>query len=122
MLAVPAQAVAFEEGHRICYVAHDDGLERREVKLGEGTEDFLEISHGLHEGEQVVLNPSLSDVQDDISEETPLAAETTLSAGRFLAASRARPAGGRVAISSDERNGGMGWPSSIWSLGFIVSG
>ncbi len=80
VLAVPAQAVAFEEGHRICYVAHDDVLERREVKLGEGTEDFLEISHGLHEGEQVVLNPSLSDVQDDISEETPLAAETTLSA------------------------------------------
>ena len=83
VLAVPAQAVAFEEGHRVCYVAHEEGLERREVKLGEGTEDFLEISHGLHEGEQVVLNPALADVQDDISEETPLAAETTLSQAGF---------------------------------------
>jgi HlyD family secretion protein len=79
VLAVPAQAVAYEEGHRICYVAHDDSLERREVKLGEGTEDYLEVSQGLHEGEQVVLNPSPSDMHDDVSEETPLAADETLS-------------------------------------------
>jgi HlyD family secretion protein len=79
VLTVPAEAVAYEEGHEICYVAHEDGLERREVKLGEGTRDLLEISEGLHEGEQVVLNPVLSEVQLDISEETPLAAETTFS-------------------------------------------
>jgi HlyD family secretion protein len=79
VLAVPAQAVASEEGHKFCYVAHDESLERREVKLGESTEDFLEISQGLQEGEQVVLNPSPDAMRDDISEETPLAAETTLS-------------------------------------------
>jgi HlyD family secretion protein len=92
VLAVPAQAVAFEEGHRICYVAHDDSLERREVKLGEGTEDFLEIMQGLQEGEQVVLNPSPSDMQDDISEETPLAAEATLSKTSLAAVEPVRQA------------------------------
>ena len=58
VLAVPTVAIAHEEGREFCYVVHDEGLERREVKLGEGTRDLLEISEGLHEGEQVVLNPA----------------------------------------------------------------
>jgi HlyD family secretion protein len=79
VLAVPTEAVTHEDGHEICYVAHEEGLERREVKLGEGTQDLLEISAGLHEGEQVVLNPILSEVQQDTSEESPLVSEATFS-------------------------------------------
>jgi HlyD family secretion protein len=79
VLAVPAEAVAHEDGHEICYVAHEEGVERREVKLGEATEDLLEISEGLHEGEQVVLNPILSHVQEDVSEETHLLSESRFS-------------------------------------------
>jgi len=77
VLAVPAEAVSTEDGREICYVAHEDSLERREVKLGEGTQDFLEISEGLHEGEQVVLKPVLSEVEQDTNEETPLVSEAT---------------------------------------------
>ena len=58
MLTVPTEAVVSEGGHDICYVAHEDGLERREVKLGQSNQDLLEITDGLGEGEQVVLNPS----------------------------------------------------------------
>jgi hypothetical protein len=76
---VPTEAVTHEEGHEICYVAHEDGLERREIKLGEGTQDLLEVSAGLHEGEEVVLNPIPSEVQQDTSEETPLVSEATFS-------------------------------------------
>ena len=65
-------------GERSATWSHDDGLERREVKLGEGTQDFLEISEGLHEGEQVVLKPVLSEVEQDTNEETPLVSEADL--------------------------------------------
>ena len=78
VLAVPVGAVTHEEGRDVCYVAHDDSLERREVKLGEGTQELLEVSEGLHEGEQVVLNPILSEVEQDTSEESPLVSEPTL--------------------------------------------
>jgi HlyD family secretion protein len=79
VLAVPAEAVAFEDGREVCYVAHEDGLERREVTLGEGTEDLLEICKGLHEGEQVVLNPNVSEVQHDTSTLAVPISETTFS-------------------------------------------
>ena len=79
VLAVPAEAVTYEDGMEICYVVHDEGLERRQVEVGEGTRDLVEVSRGLHEGEQVVLNPVLAQVQEDTSEETPLVSESTLS-------------------------------------------
>lgn len=77
VLAVPAEAIAHEVGHEFCYVALDDGLERREVKLGDGTPELLEISMGLREGERVVLNPVASEVETDIRLETPLVNEDT---------------------------------------------
>lgn len=79
VLAVPTEAVAHEDGREFCYVAHEGGLERREIKLGEGTMDLLEVSEGLREGEQVVLNPVLPDVLEDATEETPLVSESRLS-------------------------------------------
>jgi HlyD family secretion protein len=72
VLAVPTLAIAHEDGREFCYVVHDDGLERREVRLGEGTRDMLEISEGLHEGEDVVLNPHPSELEEDIIDETLL--------------------------------------------------
>jgi HlyD family secretion protein len=80
VLAVPTLAVTQEEGREICYVVHDDGLERREVRLGEGTRDLLEVSEGLHEGEQVVLNPIHSEVEQDTTDDTPLLPESRLAA------------------------------------------
>jgi HlyD family secretion protein len=62
VLAIPSEAIAIENGHDVCLVVHDDGLERREVKLGQVTRDLAEVTQGLTEGEQVVLNPSLDDV------------------------------------------------------------
>ncbi|MDR3634858.1 MAG: efflux RND transporter periplasmic adaptor subunit, partial [Isosphaeraceae bacterium] len=58
VLAVPPEAVAVEEGQDVCYVAHDEGLERREVKTGQATGNLLEVTEGLEEGEEVVLDPS----------------------------------------------------------------
>lgn len=73
VLAVPIEAVASEDGHDVCYVAHEDGLERRRVSLGEATHDLLEVADGLEEGERVVLNPRLDEVILDMNESYTLA-------------------------------------------------
>jgi HlyD family secretion protein len=59
VLAVPTMAVIVQDQHEICYVGHDDRLERREVKVTQATEDYLEVLEGLSEGEEVVVDPSL---------------------------------------------------------------
>ena len=56
-LVIPTEAVAFDSGHEYCYVARADSLERRDLTVGESSEDLLEVTAGLIEGEQVVLNP-----------------------------------------------------------------
>lgn len=57
VLTVPPESVAFEDGHGVCYVAVENGLERREVTLGRSTPNQLEILGGLNDGETVVLDP-----------------------------------------------------------------
>jgi HlyD family secretion protein len=78
VLAVPPEALAVEGGQEVCYVAHEDGLERREVKIGESTRDLVEVREGLEEGEQVVLDPNQhEDVAEAITstETTPIPSE-----------------------------------------------
>jgi HlyD family secretion protein len=67
VLAIPPEAVRLENGHDVCLVVHEDGLEHREVKLGQVTNDLAEVTAGLAEGEQIVLNPSLDDLNQDAS-------------------------------------------------------
>ncbi|HEV3122604.1 MAG TPA: efflux RND transporter periplasmic adaptor subunit, partial [Isosphaeraceae bacterium] len=57
-LVIPPAAVANENGHEVCYVASADGFERREVTIGTGTRELLEVTDGLTEGEEVVLDPA----------------------------------------------------------------
>ena len=74
VLAVPSDAVRFENGHDFCFVAHEDGLERREVKLGQVTSDLSEVTEGLEEGEQVVINPPKQNLE---LEDSPAGADLT---------------------------------------------
>ncbi|TAL04476.1 MAG: HlyD family efflux transporter periplasmic adaptor subunit [Verrucomicrobia bacterium] len=52
---VPMQAVAPDGGKQICYVAGGFKPERREVQVGEFTDEFIEVKTGLKEGERVLL-------------------------------------------------------------------
>jgi HlyD family secretion protein len=63
VLAVPSEAIRFEHGHEFCFVVHEDGLERREVMLGQVTSDLSEVTEGLEEGEEVVINPPKEDLE-----------------------------------------------------------
>lgn len=56
VLIVPVQAVTEREGKHYAYVVGSIGTTRREVKIGESNEQFVEILAGLNEGESVVLD------------------------------------------------------------------
>jgi HlyD family secretion protein len=62
VLAVPARAIVGDHApgkSAYCLVLTSDGAEQREVTLGMRNEKMVEISSGLREGEQVVVNPRL---------------------------------------------------------------
>ena len=80
---MPTTAIAHEDGREFCYVAHDDGLERREVKLGGGTPDFLEISEGLRKASRSCSTRYPGRCQD-ITDETLLISEAKLADGETV--------------------------------------
>jgi len=87
VLAVPAEAVAVEDGRDVCYVAGADGLRRRNVTIGRSSRDLLEVTRGLAEGEQVVLNPSNIDgLPSLVVAEGPGASTSEVSATEAFAA------------------------------------
>jgi len=60
VLAIPHQTIRSDHGKKFCYLAHDDELERREVKIGHDTCDMVEVLGGLAEGDLVALDPPKS--------------------------------------------------------------
>ena len=61
VLAVPSEAIVTDHGYDICFVVHEDSLERRQVTVGNTTRTLVEVTQGLEAGEQVVLNPQRDD-------------------------------------------------------------
>jgi HlyD family secretion protein len=61
VLAIPSEAVLVDHGYEICFVVHEDSVERRQVKVGQTTRELVEVTDGLEAGEQVVLNPQPDD-------------------------------------------------------------
>jgi HlyD family secretion protein len=57
VLAIPHEAVVSEQNRQVCFLPREEHLERREVKVGLGTTDWIEITGGLSEGDEVALNP-----------------------------------------------------------------
>jgi RND family efflux transporter MFP subunit len=55
-LTVPIQGVTEVDGQHVCYVVSGGKIERREVTIGDGNEQLVQILSGLTEGEQVALD------------------------------------------------------------------
>ncbi len=68
---IPVQAVSLNEGKQVCYVTGGLKPERREVEIGEFTDEFIEIKKGLKEGEKVLLRPPDGTEQDNGREIKP---------------------------------------------------
>ena len=57
VIAVPHEAVLPDRAGEVCFVAVGEHLERRPVKVGRTTPELIEITEGLQEGEEIVLDP-----------------------------------------------------------------
>jgi HlyD family secretion protein len=57
VLSVPSEAVFLEGEQPVCYVVHEDRLERRPITVGYASHDLKEVTKGLAPGEEVVLQP-----------------------------------------------------------------
>lgn len=55
VVQIPVQAVSLNEGKQVCYVVGGMKPERREVEVGEFSDEFIEIKRGINEGERVLL-------------------------------------------------------------------
>ncbi|MBX9622770.1 MAG: efflux RND transporter periplasmic adaptor subunit [Gemmataceae bacterium] len=55
-LTVPVQAVTEAGGKHVCYVAAGGGVERREVTIGDGNDQLVQVTDGLAEGDKVALD------------------------------------------------------------------
>jgi RND family efflux transporter MFP subunit len=55
-LTVPVQAVTEAGGKHVCYVVTGDRIERREVTIGEGNEQLVQVLDGIAEGDRVALD------------------------------------------------------------------
>jgi len=65
---VPLQAVTYHDDKRVVYVSNGGRPQRREIEVGAFSESFIEVTSGLHEGEEVLLLPpqqSLADSRGD---------------------------------------------------------
>ncbi len=80
VLTVPSESVVNNEGQVVCYVVHGDDLERRPVKLGRVTQNLTEVTAGLREGEQIVLDPDPEEMLDESEDTTAVVSSPSESA------------------------------------------
>ncbi len=57
VLQIPIQAVISTTGHYFTFVAVGSNAERRELKIGDANDEYMEILDGVAEGEYVIMNP-----------------------------------------------------------------
>ncbi len=57
VLQIPVQSVLSFSGHFYTYVASVKGAERREIKVGDANDEYMEILDGVAVGEKVVMSP-----------------------------------------------------------------
>lgn len=67
VLQAPVQSIINVMGTTFAYVLTPSGPEKRDVKVGDSNDEFMEIVEGLKAGEDVIMNPR-THFADDISE------------------------------------------------------
>lgn len=65
VLYVPIQSVVTIKDKKVCYIHAGSPPEQREVETGLFNDSFVEITGGLQEGEQVLLNPPRWDTETE---------------------------------------------------------
>jgi len=98
VLQIPIQAVIATSGHYFTYVAVGSEAERRELRIGDTNDEYMEILDGVAEGEFVIMNPrthfskELSVLEGQLSAEVEANREKLDTPGQNRGG---RPGGGR---------------------------
>lgn len=108
VLQIPVQAVISFSGKFFTYVAGKTKAERREIKIGDANNEYMEVLDGVAEGERVIMSPR-THFSKELSElEARLSAE--MDANRTRVTTPQRPARG-------EGIPGSGDPAGIGAAG-----
>jgi HlyD family secretion protein len=59
VIIVPIQVVSNRSGKKVCFVMTPQGPQERVVQTGAFNDTFVQVTEGLQEGEEVMLNPPL---------------------------------------------------------------
>jgi HlyD family secretion protein len=99
---IPLQAVLPMNGKQFCYVAKGGDVEAREIEVGDFNDDFIEVKHGLKEGENVLLNPPspAKRVDENSSENTEEKNQTESVSESKSAPAKSKPAKSKSTKSS----------------------
>lgn len=119
VLQVPVQAVVSFSGRFFSYVATKKEVERRELKVGDANDEYMEVVDGIGEGELVVMSPrthfskELAALEAELSKAMEASRERLETPERPTAPAIAggEPAGGSVPGGADRGPGGPAGPA-----------
>jgi RND family efflux transporter MFP subunit len=95
VIIAPIQAVANQEGKKVCYCLTSDEIERRVVQTGSFNDTFVQIIDGLEVGEEVLLSPPrLTETEPETTKSTEIteATEATEPTSESTATEQEKPA------------------------------
>ncbi len=117
VLQIPVQSVLSIANKFFTYVAKGSEVERRELKVGDANDEYMEIIDGVAEGERVVMNPrthfsreinelevKLLGEQEDNRERTVIPNRGGVGAGSPGGKGAGRPGGGQGKDGADKGN------------------
>ncbi|MFO0427360.1 MAG: efflux RND transporter periplasmic adaptor subunit [Planctomyces sp.] len=110
VLQVPVQAIVSFSGQYFAYVAADKAPERREIKVGDANDEYMEILDGIKAGDRVVMSPrtyfsrELSELESRLSDQVEANRERVVVPKGAGTSDSGRPPGGER--SGGERSGG----------------
>jgi HlyD family secretion protein len=109
VLQVPVQSVVSFSGQYFTYVITPKGPERRELKVGDANDEFMEVLDGVAVGESVVMSPRTHFSKELSALEAEITAKTEKNREKLDTPDRKSPG---AAIGESPRGPGAGGPPS----------
>ncbi len=107
VLQVPVQSVLSLASNFYTFVAKGNEVERRELKVGDANDEYMEVFDGVAEGETVIMNPRTHFSREINELEVRLLGEEEDTRPRTVTPERpAAPAGGGAARGGKSKGGG----------------